>query len=89
MDSKVMDLENFIKRVISLKNRTITDEIFLLIQHDRDLMQNYLRLVENEGLNQVNRQIGKAVKKAYRLNDDEIREDNPHSTLIRSHQIFK
>lgn len=84
-----MDLENFIKRVISLKNRTITDEIFLLIQHDRDLMQNYLRLVENEGLNQVNRQIGKAVKKAYRLNDDEIREDNPHSTLIRSHQIFK
>ena len=62
MDSKVMDLENFIKRVISLKNRTITDEIFLLIQHDRDLMQNYLRLVENEGLNQVNRQIGKAVK---------------------------
>lgn len=28
-----MDLENFIKRVISLKNRTITDEIFLLIQH--------------------------------------------------------
>ena len=89
MDSKVMDLENFIKRVISLKNRTITDEIFLLIQHDRDLMQNYLRLVENEGLNQVNRQIGKAVKKAYRLNDDEIREDNPHSTLIRYHQIFK
>ncbi|WP_300105161.1 hypothetical protein [uncultured Alistipes sp.] len=89
MDSKVMDLENFIKRVISLKNRTITDEIFLLIQHDRDLMQNYLRLVENEGLNQVNRQIGKAVKKAYRLNDDEIREDDPHSTLIRSHQIFK
>ena len=85
MDSKVMDLENF----ISLKNRTITDEIFLLIQHDRDLMQNYLRLVENEGLNQVNRQIGKAVKKAYRLNDDEIREDDPHSTLIRSHQIFK
>lgn len=84
-----MDLENFIKRVISLKNRTITDEIFLLIQHDRDLMQNYLRLVENEGLNQVNRQIGKAVKKAYRLNDDEIREDDPHSTLIRSHQIFK
>ena len=89
MDSKVMDLENFIKRVISLKNRTITDEIFLLIQHDRDLMQNNLRLVENEGLNQVNRQIGKAVKKAYRLNDDEIREDDPHSTLIRSHQIFK
>ena len=89
MDSKVMDLENFIKRVISLKNRTITDEIFLLIQHDRDLMQNYLRLVENEGLNQVNRQIGKAVKKAYQLNDDEIREDDPHSTLIRSHQIFK
>ena len=89
MDSKVMDLENFIKRVISLKNRTITDEIFLLIQHDRDLMQNYLRLVENEGLNQVNRQIGKVVKKAYRLNDDEIREDDPHSTLIRSHQIFK
>ena len=89
MDSKVMDLENFIKRVLSQKNRTITDEIFLLIQHDRDLMQNYLRLVENEGLNQVNRQIGKAVKKAYRLNDDEIREDAPHSTLLRSHQIFK
>lgn len=67
----------------------ITDEVFLIIQNDKDLMYSYLKLVEEIGLNAVNRGIGKAVKKSFNLENDNYRSDAPASTLIQSHQIFK
>ena len=84
-----MELKEFIDLVISKKNETITDEVFLLIQNNHDLMFKYLRLVESEGLTKVNQQIGKAVKAKYNLTNDDCREDEPMSTLIQTHQIFK
>lgn len=84
-----MELKEFIDQVISKKNETITDEVFLLIQNNHDLMFKYLKLVEIEGLTKVNQQIGKAVKAKYNLTNDDCREDEPLSTLIQSHQIFK
>lgn len=84
-----MELKEFIDLVISKKNETITDEVFLLIQNSHDLMHNYLKLVENEGLTKVNQQIGKAVKAKYNLTNEDFRRDETLSTLIQSHQIFK
>lgn len=75
--------------VISKKNKMITDEVFLLIQNDRDLMQDYLELVRQHGVQTVNQHIGKAVKEKYRLENDDDREYEPVSTLIQSHQRFK
>lgn len=83
-----MVISQFIEKVISQKNKSITDEVFLLIQNDRDLMYAYLRLVEEKGLDTVNRQIGKAVKVRYGLTNDD-RENDPVSTLIQSHQRFQ
>jgi len=77
----------FADKVISQKNKSITDEIFLLIQKDKDLMQEYLRLVQNEKIDSVNTQIGKRIKESYGLKDGK-RNNNPLSTLIKSYQEF-
>jgi hypothetical protein len=74
---------------ISLLNKRITNEVFLTIQNDRKLMLEYLRAVENEGLDHVNQTIGRAVKEAYKLVNVNEREDNPTCTLIQSHQMFE
>ncbi|AQT67073.1 hypothetical protein STSP2_00213 [Anaerohalosphaera lusitana] len=69
-------------------NERITDEVFLTIQNDRELMGAYLRAVQEEGLDRVNQTVGRAVKKAYGLENKE-REGEPESTLIRSHMMFE
>ena len=75
---------------IEKNNEKITNEIFLIIQNDRDLMLKYLRAVESDGLDVVNRTIGKEVKKHYNLTSMVgFREENPSSTLIQNHQIFE
>jgi len=76
------------QEVISKMNKRITNEIFLLIQNDHRLMYEYLRAVEEKGLDTVNQQIGKAIKAQYQLIDANEREDNPSCTLIQSHQKF-
>ena len=73
---------------ISRMNKRITNEIFMIIQNDRDLMKNYLRAVDSNTLDTVNQTIGKAVKKAYDLTNAD-REDEPACTLIQSHQKFE
>ncbi len=70
-------------------NKRITNEIFLIIQNDRDLMHAYLRAVETSGLDTVNQTIGKKVKSSYNLINMNDRENNPSCTLIQSHQIFE
>lgn len=77
------------KEAIRRLNKKITNEIFLIIQNDRDLMQEYLRAVENNKLDIVNQTIGKEVKNAYGLVNINDRENNPSCTLIQSHQKFE
>ena len=74
---------------ISILNKKITNEVFLIIQHDKDLMNDYLRAVEEEGLDKVNQTIGKQVKDSYNLVNVNDRENNPTCTLIQSHQKFE
>jgi hypothetical protein len=83
-----MDAKEIAQEAICILNKKITNEIFLIIQNNRPLMLEYLRAVEANGLDSVNQTIGKAVKSAYDLKNDE-REDNPSCTLIQSHQKFK
>lgn len=74
---------------IAKLNKRITNEVFLIIQNNRELMYEYLRAVDRDGLDTVNQAIGKAVKKAYQLTNIDDREDNPSCTLIQSHQKFE
>jgi len=86
-----MNSKEIADKAISILNKRITNEVFLIIQNDRELMHEYLRAVEgkNEGLDHVNQTIGRAVKKAYNLVNVNEREDNPSCTLIQSHQKFE
>ena len=72
---------------------TITNEIFLTIQNNKELMQKYLRAVEKFGLDAINQDIGRSVKELYGLENLKVdgkdaREENSSSTLIGSHQKF-
>ncbi len=84
-----MEPEKIAKKAIRKMNERITNEIFLIIQNDRDLMREYLRAIENSSLDIVNQTIGKAVKSEYKLANMNDREDNPSCTLIQSHQKFE
>lgn len=74
---------------IAKLNKHITNEVFLIIQNNRELMYEYLRAVDRDDLDTVNQTIGKAVKKAYQSTNIDDREDNPSCTLIQSHQKFE
>ncbi len=69
-------------------NEKITDEIFLTIQNDKDLMREYLRAISDSNLDTVNMTIGKAVKAAYGLTDNG-ESGKPKSTLIKSFMTYK
>ena len=81
------EITTFADKVISQKNKSITDDIFLLIQNNKDLMQEYLQLVEKNGISSVNMRIGRRIKEEYKLTNAE-RNEEPLSTLIKSHQEF-
>ena len=86
-----MNSNKIAQEAIASLNKTITNEVFLIIQNTRPLITNYLKAVEADGLDTVNKTIGKAVKEAYGLEDleEDGRENNPTCTLIQSHQKFK
>ncbi len=76
-------------KAIKIMNKRITNEIFMIIQNNRDIMHDYLRAVERKGLDTVNQTIGKEVKRAYKLDNIDDRENNPACTLIQSHKKFQ
>jgi|LGVF01.1.fsa_nt_gb hypothetical protein len=84
-----MNANEIAQEAIGILNKKITNEVFWVIQTNRSLMLEYLRAVERDGLDSVNRTIGKEVKAAYKLSNIDEREDNPDCTLIQSHQKFE
>jgi len=82
-------IDDLAEKAIKKLKESITDEVFLIIQNDKQLMHEYLKLVEEKGLDTVNMRIGKDVKNAFNLTNDNYRNNEPQSTLIQSHQIFK
>ena len=84
-----MSSKEIAEEAIARLNKRITNEVFMIIQNDCKLMNEYLHAVEANGLETVNQQIGKSVKAKYKLINVNEREDNPSCTLIQSHQKFE
>jgi len=82
-------ISDFEEKVLDWFKDHITDAVFLCIQNNRELMQEYLDLIQKHGIDGVNPQIGKAVKKRFNLENEPSREYEPVSTLITSHQMFE
>lgn len=83
-----MSLQSLLDEVLDRFAKDITDQVFLMIQEDRELMQKYLAAVSEHDLGSVNRAIGKAVKARFQLENLPTREESPLSTLIKSHQEY-
>jgi hypothetical protein len=63
----------------------ITDHVFMMIQEDRGLMQDYIQQVVENDKDTVNKTIGKYIKK--RLNLTNLgRCEEPESSLIGSYE---
>ncbi|REE78825.1 hypothetical protein BX611_2960 [Lutibacter oceani] len=84
------DLKDFKEKVIDLFSEKLTDKVFLMIQNDRELMRDYLAIIEkSNSLAYVNSEIAKEVKKRYDLKNLNQRNEEPESLLIQTHEMFE
>lgn len=81
-------IDDYANSILEMFTKEITDYVFLMIENDRDLMLEYLRLVSDTKLDTVNQTIGKRVKSHFNL-EDGARNNTPKSKLIKSFQEFK
>lgn len=83
-------LDNFKKKVIKVFSEQLTDKVFLMIQNDRDLMREYLAVIEkSKSLANVNSEIAKEVKKRFKLKNLNQKNKSPESFLIQGHEMFE
>lgn len=83
------NISKFNEKVLERFAKTITNNVFLFVQNDKELMRDYLKLVQEKTLIVVNQNLGKAIKKRFNLKNYSQREIKPTSTLIQTHQKFK
>jgi hypothetical protein len=83
-----MEIKEFLEKVIAEKNKRITDDFFLFIENDRELLKEYLYLVEKKGLQEVNKQIAKGIEAEYNLNSFG-ENGEPESKLITTYSLLK
>lgn len=78
--------EKFIQKVLEKFTKQITDQVFLMIQNDRDLYIEYCNQCHSQDKNKLNRDLGKAVKEYFDLvNLDEAKLEEVKSVLITSY----
>lgn len=83
-----MKTNQFTEKAIEKFTVDITDRLFLFIQNDKELMQDYLNLLKGKERDAINSSIAKAVKATFNL--ENIGESKtPTSTLIKSFKQFK
>lgn len=83
-----MNTEEIAATAVSRIKERLTDEVFLLIQTDRELMADYLHEVEAHGWKAVNQTIGRVVKRAFPGIENKCRNRQPESVLVQSFTEF-
>jgi hypothetical protein len=66
----------------------ITDRVFLMIENDAKLLDDYRAHAGGKNINVKNGGIAKAIKARFNLQNDRICR-NPKNTLIKSYMMFK
>lgn len=83
------DLQKFKEKTIKKFSSTITDSVFLMIQNDKELMKEYLLLLEKHKLNILNSSLAKEIKKRYNLENKDLKNISPKSNLIQTFEVFE
>lgn len=78
----------FAEKAIAQVKAELTDLVFQRIESDKTLMTNYLHRVSESDWGTVNREIGKMVKEAFKL-ENLGRNGKPKSNLILSYTQFE
>ena len=80
-----MTLNQFQQKALSQFTREITDIFFCYIENNKELLQDYQRVIgRDSNLDETNLALGAAVKKWFRLENGN-ENSNPKSKLIRSY----
>lgn len=83
-----MDIKDFTDKVLERYTKQITDEIFCFIQNDRELLHEYMLLLNSHSLDTLNINIAKRIKDKYDFKSGKINKE-PKSNLIQSYTEFK
>jgi hypothetical protein len=90
-----MELEYFKKTVLNRFTEKITDQVFLFIENDKELFQEYLRVIrKDKNEDDTNIDLGYYIKNYFNLenileNNIPERCDTPESWLIHSYTKHK
>lgn len=82
------DFEEFSDKLMENVTSNLTDIVFQIIENDRELLHDYMLLLQNNKLNVLNSNIAKMVKKRFNLSNADLRNAQPKSKLIQSYQEF-
>jgi len=81
-----MKLDEFCRKVLNKFSDSVTDQVFLMIQNDRELIKDYLALIAGGGQpHTINGELGKTIKSVFNLNNVG-RCQHPQSPLIQSYE---
>jgi hypothetical protein len=83
-----MSVNDYAEQVVNNFITDITDHLFLSIERDDSLMQNYKTNINIYGQENVNQTIGKKVKELLNLGNSN-ENDKPKSQLIKSYTRHK
>ena len=84
----VLDISQFTQNVLNEFAEQLTDQVFLFIENDRELMRQYLHTVEGKELDPVNAHIAQAIKRHFGLESKGEKCDTPNSKLIQGYEKF-
>jgi len=79
-----MGANEYAEQVVNNFIHEITDNIFLSIEHNEEIMREYMTNVNRYGLDAVNMAIGLKIKERLLLENDG-ENNNPKSRLIKSY----
>lgn len=87
---KNVEIADFKRKVLDKFCEVLTDQVFLMIEQDRNLLHEYMLLIaKNKSLSNINSQIAKEVKKRFYLENKHQENKNPKSKLIQAHEKFE
>lgn len=88
--TKTKNMNDFFEKVLKQFDEQIIDTVFLFIQHDRNLMREYLDTLANAGNRfPANPNLAKTICEHYGLKTTDERCNEPKSLLIQSYEKLK
>ena len=85
-----MNLNQFEEKILEKFSEQITDIVFLMIENDKELLIDYMQLIENGNKRKtINSQMAQTICKKFNLENKGFEVEKPLSKLIESYTALK